>query len=90
MNKHITIQIEGKVQGVWFRDSIRSVANKLGLVGYARNNDDGTVTVGVCGSETVFEEFIRLCEAGSELSEVQKIDYVIDDDVCDYNNFEIS
>lgn len=89
MNKHITIQINGKVQGVWFRDSIRGAANKLGLVGYAKNNDDGTVTVDVCGDEKSFEEFTKLCQQGSELSDVKNIDHVIDNNLCDYSNFEI-
>ncbi|HIP50217.1 MAG TPA: acylphosphatase [Candidatus Pacebacteria bacterium] len=89
MDKHITIQINGKVQGVWFRDSIRSAASELGLVGYAKNNDDGTVTVDVCGDEKNFEEFTKLCQQGSELSDVKSINYVIDDNLCDYSGFKI-
>ncbi len=89
MNKHIEIQISGKVQGVWFRDSVRNAANKLELVGYVKNNDDGTVTTEVCGDEKRFKEFIDLCQQGSKSSDVEDIKYVIDDEICDYNNFEI-
>ncbi len=89
MNKHVTIQIDGKVQGVWFRDSVRNAAHKFGLVGYAKNNDDGSVTVEACGEENNFEKFIKLCKQGSDLSDVENINYTIDDNLCDYNDFKI-
>lgn len=52
MSSHHCIQcrIHGRVQGVWFRDSTRSEAQRLGLSGYARNLPDGTVEVLACGA----------------------------------------
>ncbi|MET0768935.1 MAG: acylphosphatase [Solirubrobacteraceae bacterium] len=35
----------GRVQGVWFRDSTRREAARLGVAGSARNLPDGTVEV---------------------------------------------
>ena len=35
--------IEGRVQGVWFRDSTRREANRLGLYGWVKNRFDGGV-----------------------------------------------
>ncbi len=89
MNRHITIQIDGRVQGVWFRDSVRNAAHKFDLVGYVKNNDDGSVTVEVCGDENNFEEFIKLCKQGPDLSDVENINYTIDDDLRNYNDFKI-
>lgn len=43
--EHRTLRIHGRVQGVFYRQSTRTEAHRLGLTGYARNNPDGTVTV---------------------------------------------
>jgi acylphosphatase len=41
--------IKGRVQGVFFRDSTRRVAESLGLAGHAINLPDGDVEVLACG-----------------------------------------
>ena len=41
--------IKGRVQGVFFRDSTRRVAESLALVGHAINLSDGSVEVLACG-----------------------------------------
>lgn len=40
--------MRGRVQGVWFRDTTRRIAEDLGLAGWVRNLGDG-------GVEAVFE-----------------------------------
>ena len=41
--------IYGRVQGVGFRYTTQYEAKKLGLTGYAKNLDDGSVEVVACG-----------------------------------------
>lgn len=48
----VRCHVEGRVQGVFFRDSTRRQAQQLGLTGYARNLPDGRVEVLACGSES--------------------------------------
>jgi acylphosphatase len=43
--KTIHFIVKGKVQGVFFRAMVRRKALELGLVGYAKNLDDGDVEV---------------------------------------------
>ena len=37
------VVVRGRVQGVWFRESARRRAEELGVAGWVRNNDDGSV-----------------------------------------------
>lgn len=41
--------VRGRVQGVFFRASTQREAQASGVSGYARNLDDGTVEVLLCG-----------------------------------------
>ncbi len=43
--------VSGRVQGVFFRASTRNEAQRLGLTGWVRNCDDGTVEVVACGAD---------------------------------------
>ena len=43
------LRVHGLVQGVGFRYSTQREALQLGLTGYARNMDDGSVEVVACG-----------------------------------------
>jgi len=42
-------RVEGRVQGVWFRESTRKQAQQLGIRGHALNLPDGSVEVLACG-----------------------------------------
>lgn len=50
--------VYGRVQGVGFRYSTRQEALKLGLGGYARNLDDGSVEVLACGEAEQVEALL--------------------------------
>lgn len=43
--------VYGRVQGVGFRYITQYEAKRLGLTGYAKNLDDGSVEVVACGEE---------------------------------------
>jgi acylphosphatase len=48
--------IKGRVQGVFFRDSTRRVAEALGITGHAINLPDGDVEVLACGDAASLDQ----------------------------------
>ncbi|WP_455427643.1 acylphosphatase [Dryocola sp. LX212] len=60
--------VYGMVQGVGFRYSTQREAQNLGLTGYARNMDDGSVEVLACGEAQKVEQLIDWLKAGGPRS----------------------
>lgn len=65
--------IIGKVQGVRYRDYVQASAGELGLVGYVKNNPDGTVFVLAQGEPEVLRSFVEYLHEGSVLAEVDSV-----------------
>jgi len=65
--------VEGRVQGVGFREFARRAAERIGLVGYAMNLEDGRVRVVVEGVRGVIEGFVREIERGPRLASVTRV-----------------
>lgn len=67
--------VSGRVQGVFFRDSTRREALRLGITGYAVNLPDGRVEVLACGEQAALDTMAAWLEQGppgSEVSQVQR------------------
>jgi acylphosphatase len=67
------IIVEGRVQGVGYRDFVRRRAMGLGLTGYVMNLRDGRVRVHAEGARDVIEELVRQLEKGPPLSRVDGV-----------------
>ncbi len=65
--------ISGRVQGVFFRESTRRVAESLGLGGYAINLPDGNVEVLVCGDADAIARLETWLHKGPPLSRVTNV-----------------
>lgn len=50
----------GLVQGIGFRYEAKMTADQLDLVGWVKNEDDGTVVVEAEGKEVCIDEFLRV------------------------------
>ena len=66
--------VRGDVQGVGFRYFVQHKAHQLGLAGWVRNNDDGTVEVVAEGGRPELEELRRVLWEGPRLARVDGVD----------------
>ncbi|HKJ87688.1 MAG TPA: acylphosphatase [Gammaproteobacteria bacterium] len=73
MQRHYTIQ--GRVQGVFFRDSTRQKARELGIRGWVRNRPDGSVEVMAAGGPEALEGLERwFRQGGPPAARVDRVD----------------
>jgi acylphosphatase len=66
--------VRGRVQGVGFRNFAQRAARQLGLRGWCRNRDDGTVEVFAQGSETALHDFEGQLYQGPRFADVRGVD----------------
>ena len=66
-------RIEGRVQGVWFRESTRQQAERLGISGYAVNRPDGSVEVLACGEVEAIDALAKWLKDGPPLARVRTV-----------------
>ena len=68
------VVIHGRVQGVFFRDSVRRAAESAGVAGSATNLADGSVEVVLEGAPDAVEAVIGTCRRGPARAEVERVD----------------
>jgi len=81
--------ISGSVQGVGYRQFVRSNARKLGLTGWVRNTEDGGVEAVLQGEQDVIEQLIALCRKGPFLAEVKQIGFAWEEREEQFQEFVI-
>lgn len=62
------------MQGVWYRDSCRQEAKRLGVAGWARNLEDGRVEVVIEGEATAVAALETWCRQGPPRAIVTGVD----------------
>lgn len=72
VTRHLTIS--GKVQGVFFRESMRTQAERLGVTGWVRNCSDGTVEAIVQGTPQAVAAIIAWAQRGTKQAQVIKVE----------------
>jgi acylphosphatase len=68
------VAVRGRVQGVGFRWFVRERARALGLTGWVRNRQDGSVEVLAEGSDTALREFLEVLRAGPSGARVSDVE----------------
>ena len=83
------INIQGKVQGVFFREFIKKAARKLGLKGYVKNLRDGSVGVVAEGNEEALNNLIAECNKGPLMAHIKNIEVEYGEPEGEFDNFYI-
>ena len=68
------VVVHGRVQGVWFRDSMRREAGRLGVAGWVKNRADGTVEAALEGTADAVDALTRWCERGPPGARVLRVE----------------
>jgi len=80
--------VRGAVQGVGFREETVRRAEELGVLGWVRNGEDGSVQVHAEGPSAAVEAFVEFLREGPRAARVEKFD-VADTKVEGHEQFAV-
>lgn len=72
--KRLRIQVTGKVQGVFYRASTQAKAKELGLNGWVKNAEDGSVLIEAEGEDQKLDKLVEWCQQGPGAAQVNAVD----------------
>ncbi len=67
------VEVSGAVQGVGFRDFTRMAAHRLGVAGWVRNRDDGSVELAAAGEASQIETLLASVRRGPSGAHVRNV-----------------
>jgi len=83
------ILISGRVQGVFFRENAVATAKRLGIKGWVRNREDGTVEIVAEGAKARMRQFIEWCNKGPPEAKVDNVDVKDHAPTGEFSGFEM-
>ncbi|MGH7823697.1 MAG: acylphosphatase [Candidatus Binatia bacterium] len=85
----VHLQVEGRVQGVYFRASAAQQAQRLGLTGWVMNCPDGSVEIVAEGARAKLEELVAWCQQGPPGARVSNVAVMWADPKNNFHSFTI-
>jgi acylphosphatase len=73
------VVVHGRVQGVFFRDTARRMAQSRGLGGWVRNTREGTVEAVFEGESEAVESIVAWCGEGPRGALVERVDVMVEE-----------
>jgi acylphosphatase len=70
----LRLLIHGRVQGVWFRDSVRRTAAEHGVAGWAENLPEGSVEAVLEGEPDAVQAVAAFCRRGPRRARVDQVE----------------
>ena len=71
--RRIRAIVSGRVQGVSYRAATRAEARRLGLVGWVKNRDDGSVELEAEGPDDKVAALVQWCQQGPPAAHVARV-----------------
>jgi acylphosphatase len=81
--------VEGRVQGVFFRDTTRREAVGLGLRGWVKNLPDGSVEVVAEGPRDKVDQLVQWCQHGPSYARVTRVHRIDEEFTGEFDAFTI-
>ena len=81
--------VSGRVQGVFFRKSCRTEAEKQGVTGWVKNLQDGRVEAIFEGEKDKVEKMVNWVNGGPIWAGVDGVEIIWEDYQDEFKNFEI-
>ncbi|WP_224999467.1 acylphosphatase [Cesiribacter sp. SM1] len=72
--KRLRIRVTGKVQGVFYRASTKAKAKELGLNGWVKNAEDGSVLIEAEGEDMNLDKLVEWCQQGPGAAQVNGVE----------------
>ena len=73
------VLVHGRVQGVFFRDTLRERARAHSVAGWVRNRPDGALEAVFEGSPEAVERLVRFCRTGPPRAAVERVEVTEED-----------
>ena len=74
IRRHVVVR--GRVQGVFFRDSVRRMARQRSVAGWVANRWNGTVEAVFEGEPDAVERLVQYMHEGPRGAEVERVEVV--------------
>ena len=89
MKQRIHIFVTGKVQGVFFRQTLKVMAKKNDVFGWVRNLKDGRVEAILEGDDVNVNRIIEWAHAGPANARVEDVEIQNESHVGEFSKFDV-
>ena len=87
--KELRIEAAGRVQGVNFRNNVKSFADNLALKGFVMNKKDGGISIIAQGNEPALQDFLSFVQKNPGFSKIESLNCKFCDLGKEYPDFRI-
>ncbi|MDH3676704.1 MAG: acylphosphatase [Nitrosopumilus sp.] len=88
-NQRIRVFVKGKVQGVFFRQTLKVKAKQNNVLGWVKNLDDGRVEAILEGNEENVSTIVEWCHGGPANARVEDVDIRNEKFTNEFSKFDV-